>query len=145
MRNLQEQVKKEFCYQKLFWPFTVWINCSSHRKFLKNSWLSASNFKSFSRSLEQFFQTVKSQNNFGNKTPFLFLFSLSISNVQLFVAFNKWLWVEIEVKVQLDQFITFMSIKIQRKSFLNTFFSPVTKKELRIIVNKLDCCIGQLY
>ena len=28
MRNLQEQVKKAFCYQKLFWPFTVWINCS---------------------------------------------------------------------------------------------------------------------
>ena len=30
MRNLQEQVKKAFCYQKLFWPFTVWINCSSN-------------------------------------------------------------------------------------------------------------------
>ena len=32
---------------------------------------SVSNFKSFSRSLEQFFLTV-SQNNFGNKIPFLF-------------------------------------------------------------------------
>ena len=32
LRNLQEQVKKAFCYQKLFWPFTVWINCS---KFLQ--------------------------------------------------------------------------------------------------------------
>ena len=31
-RNLQEQVKKAFCYQKLFWPFTVWINCSSDLK-----------------------------------------------------------------------------------------------------------------
>ena len=29
MRNLQEQVIKAFCYQTLFWPFTVWINCSS--------------------------------------------------------------------------------------------------------------------
>ena len=29
MRNLQEQVKNAFCYQKLFWPSTVWINCSS--------------------------------------------------------------------------------------------------------------------
>ena len=29
MRNLQEQVKKSFCYQKLFWPFTVWINFSN--------------------------------------------------------------------------------------------------------------------
>ena len=24
MGNLQQQVKKVFCYQKLFWPFTVW-------------------------------------------------------------------------------------------------------------------------
>ena len=28
MKKTQEQVKKAFCYQKLFWPFTVWINCS---------------------------------------------------------------------------------------------------------------------
>ena len=26
MRNLQEQVKKAFYYQKLFWPFNLWIN-----------------------------------------------------------------------------------------------------------------------
>ena len=32
MRNLQEQVKKAFCYQKLFWPFTAWINCSRVRQ-----------------------------------------------------------------------------------------------------------------
>ena len=70
MRNLQEQVKKTFCYQKLFWPFTVWINCSSDLKNFANSQPSASNFKSFSRSLEQFFLTV-GQNNFGNKIPFL--------------------------------------------------------------------------
>ena len=64
MRNLQEHVKKAFCYQKLFWPFTVWINCSSDLKnFCK---FSASNFKSFSWSLEQFFVTV-GQNNFGIK------------------------------------------------------------------------------
>ena len=34
LRTLQEQVKKAFCYQKLFWPFTVWINCSSDLKSL---------------------------------------------------------------------------------------------------------------
>ena len=56
MRNLQEQVKKAFCYQKWFWPLTVRRNCSSDLKI-------------FSRSLEQFFLTV-SQNNFGNKIPF---------------------------------------------------------------------------
>ena len=72
LRNLQEKVKKAFCYLKLFWPFTVWINCSSDLKKFANSWPSASNFKSFSRSLEQFFHTV-GQNNFGNKIPFIFI------------------------------------------------------------------------
>ena len=33
VRNLQVQVKS-FCYQKLIWPFTVWINCSSDREKL---------------------------------------------------------------------------------------------------------------
>ena len=67
MRNLKEQVKKAFCYQKLFWTFTVWINCSND---LKNSRPSVSNFKSFSRKLEQFFLTV-GQNNFYNKIQIL--------------------------------------------------------------------------
>ena len=70
LRNLKEQVKKAFCYQKLFWPFTVWIKCSSDLKIFENSWPSALNFKSFSRSLEQFFLMV-GQNNFGNKIPYL--------------------------------------------------------------------------
>ena len=69
-RSLQEQVEKVFCYQKLFWPFTVWKNCSSDLKIFANSWPSALNFKSFSPSLEQFFLTV-GQNNFGSKIPFL--------------------------------------------------------------------------
>ena len=66
MRNLQEQVKKAYCNQKFFWPFTAWINCSSDFQILG---LKVSNFKSFSQSLEQFFLTV-GQNNFGNKIPF---------------------------------------------------------------------------
>ena len=95
MRNLQEQVKKAFWYQKLFWPFTVWINCSSDLKNFANSRPSASNFKSFSRSLEQFFLTV-GQNNFGNKIPLLtfgrrcgchFMSSYSTSTMQRF-----WIW-----------------------------------------------------
>ena len=68
LRNLQEQVKKAFCYQQLFWPFTVRRNCSSGLKIFANSQPSASNFKKNSRSLEQFFLTV-GQNNFGNKIP----------------------------------------------------------------------------
>ena len=71
MRNLQEQVRKAFCYQKLFWSFTDWTNCSSGLKMFANSWPSASNFKSFSRSLEHFFLTV-GLNNFGNKIPIQF-------------------------------------------------------------------------
>ena len=68
LRNLQEQVKKAFCYQRLSWLFTVWINCSSDLKNFENSRPSASNFKSFSRSLEHFFLTV-GQNNYDNKIP----------------------------------------------------------------------------
>ena len=64
--------KEAFCYQKLFWPFTVWINCSTDLNIFANSRLPASNFKSFSRSLEQFFLTV-GQNNFGKKYHFQYL------------------------------------------------------------------------
>ena len=64
-RNIQEQVKKAFFYQKLFWPFTVQTNCSSDLKFFTNSRPSTLNFKIYSRSLEQLFLTV-GQNNFGN-------------------------------------------------------------------------------
>ena len=64
IRNLQEQVKKAFCYQKLFRPFTVWINCSSNLKSFANYRPSASNSKSFSQSLGQFIQTVRGKNNF---------------------------------------------------------------------------------
>ena len=47
----------------MFWPFTVWTNCSSDIKNFANFRPSASNFKSFA--LEHFL-TV-GQNNFGNK------------------------------------------------------------------------------
>ena len=52
MRNLQEQVKKAFFYQKWFLPFTV---LNSDLKNFTNSQPPASNFKSFSWSLELFF------------------------------------------------------------------------------------------
>ena len=88
LKNLQEQVKKAFCYQKLFWPFTVWINCSSDLKIFENSQPSASNFKSFFRSLQQFFLTV-GQNNFGDKIP------------KIICCWNKKLWKECKAKVQI--------------------------------------------
>ena len=83
LRNLQEQVKQAFCYQKLFWPFTVWINCSNDLKNFANSRPSASNFKSFSRSLEQFFLTV-GQNNVSNKIPILMFFMNRINFAKMF-------------------------------------------------------------
>ena len=49
---------------------TVRTNFSSDLKIFANSWPSALNFKSFSRSLEQLFLTV-GQNNFGNKIQFI--------------------------------------------------------------------------
>ena len=64
LRNLQEQVKKAFCYEKLFWPFTVWINCSSDREKLLKFEAEGREFSKILRSLEQFIQTVKGQNNF---------------------------------------------------------------------------------
>ena len=63
-------VQMKAFYKKLLWHFTVWMNRSSDLKTFANSWPSASNFKSFSQSLEQFFLTV-GQNNFGNKIPLL--------------------------------------------------------------------------
>ena len=53
MRNLQEQVKKAFCYQKFFW-LSLLEYCSNNLKHFANSWPSVPNFKKFSWSLEQF-------------------------------------------------------------------------------------------
>ena len=55
IRNLRNKLKKPFCYQKLFRPFTVCLNCSSDLKNFANSWPSISKFKSFCRPLEHFF------------------------------------------------------------------------------------------
>ena len=95
MRNLREQVKKAFCYQNLFWPFTVLINCSSGPKKFANSQPSASNFKRFSLSLKQFFPTV-GLNNFGNKIPYLaYLYVIAACCVRgpPYTTSAIWLWV----------------------------------------------------
>ena len=59
MRNLQEQVKKALCYQKIVPTFLCLNKFFQWSQNFANSRPSASNFKSFSRSLE----------NFGNKIP----------------------------------------------------------------------------
>ena len=49
LRNLQEGVKKAFCFKNcMYWPFIVQINCSSDLKNFALSGPSALNFKSFS-------------------------------------------------------------------------------------------------
>ena len=51
----------------MFWPFTVWTNCSSYLRIFANSRpSSALNFKCFLRSLRQFLLLV-GQNNFRNQ------------------------------------------------------------------------------
>ena len=60
LETSRNKLKKPFCYQKLFWPFTIWINCSRDLKNFANSQPSASNFKSFSQSLE-FFSHCRSE------------------------------------------------------------------------------------
>ena len=59
--------------------------CSSDLKKNSNSRPSASNFKSFSRSLEQFFLTVR-QNNFGNKIPIHYSATKCKKNLHLFLT-----------------------------------------------------------
>ena len=121
MRNLQEQVKKAFCYQKLFWPFTVRINCSSDLKKFSSSQPSASNFKRFS--LEHFFLTVV-QNNFGNKLPLL-QYSMDFALASLGKCFSgnmKW---APENKKWL-----FSSMETNTLSFLRSMFKIIGPAQL---------------
>ena len=54
---------KNLLFHKLIWPFSFQKNCSSDLKKITNSLPSASNFKIFSWSLEQFFLTVALEKN----------------------------------------------------------------------------------
>ena len=71
----------------MFWPFTAWIDCSSDLKNFANSQPSASKFKSFSRSLEQFFLTV-GQKNFGNKIPLTLNFDATLVKYWICLFFH---------------------------------------------------------
>ena len=67
--TLNSKITKNLFYQAHTYLSETFKNCSSNLKKFANSRPLASNFKKFSRSLEQFFLTV-GQNNFGNKIPF---------------------------------------------------------------------------
>ena len=62
--------KHSFCYQIFFWPFTVWINCSTDLKTFENSRSLNLKFQKFFSVTRTIFLTV-GQNNFRNKIPFL--------------------------------------------------------------------------
>ena len=114
-RNLQEQVKKAFCHQELFWPFTVWTNCSRDLKIFANSRPSASNFKSFSRLLEQFFLTV-GQINFGNKIPVFSDCLPDVSLSQKYVGSDEW----VSSRHFLCRFISYLTSNCWNSLMLNS-------------------------
>ena len=70
--GVQNKLKKYTVTKNCLTLLTIWLNCPSDLKNFANSRPSALNFKSFSRSLEQFLLTV-GPNNFGNKLPFLLM------------------------------------------------------------------------
>ena len=95
LRNLQEQFKKIFCYQKLFWPFTVWINCSSDLKMFAIS-LKFQKFFSITRTI---FSRSRSEQFWWRNTKivklFIFLgkhFFFLNWNVRLKTNFTKEDW-----------------------------------------------------
>ena len=54
---------KNILFQKLFWPFTVWIDCSTDLKIFANSRPSVSNINFFSRRrLKQFWDKIPLNN-----------------------------------------------------------------------------------
>ena len=137
MRDLQEQVKKALCYEKLFWPFTVWINCSSDLKFFSNSQPSALNFKSVSRSLEHFFLTV-GQNNFGNKISFL------VQKICFYVSSNSTFW-EIPTVFQrtvvefTKLYIDIISVRHALRNSLKVSWGTIVVKSKKFV-----CFFGEL-
>ena len=131
MRNLQEQVKKAFCYQKLLWPLTVQTNCSSDLKIFANSRLSASNFKSFSPSLEQFFLAA-GRNNFGNKIPFLE--SIPSFLYMLFMNMTLWINVQLESISQLLMsriFVIYFSLWKRICNIMSTYLCKISARHYK--------------
>ena len=62
-KSVFKQLKFGILLPKLFWP-TMRKNCSSDREFFLKFEAEGQEFAKFLRSLEQFIQTVKGQNNF---------------------------------------------------------------------------------
>ena len=121
LRNLQKQVKKAFC--------------SSDLKNFASTQPSASNFESFSESLEHFFLTV-GQNNFGNKIPnhwkedvkcFLILLSIGYSPITIS-----------KIPIILHYFLLFLGwSRPDQKSSRNPYLQFCWKLSLLILLHLL--------
>ena len=145
--------KKAFCCQKLFWPFTVWINCSSDLKNFTNSQPSASNFKSFFQSLGQFFLTV-GQNNFSSKLLFLRVVQKNFQN-KILVMWSNTCYI---LTFSCVFFLFFVIIWTQNQDLVSfsstkTFWQFTTKLSCKLeqnartacrqaIPRKLSCCFS---
>ena len=68
-KDLQEVTSNGILLPKLFWPI-VRKNCSSDQEKLLKFKVEGRDFAKRLRSLEQFIQTVKGQNNFCNRMLF---------------------------------------------------------------------------
>ena len=132
MRNLQEQVKKAFCYKKLFWPFTVWINCYSDLKKFANSRPSVSNFKTFSQSLEKCLHTG-GQNNFGNKIP---LFMLSV-----LLNWLKLVYGPCSILIPCPTYIVMMAQLMYNQKAIHYCLWAIKKKEEQIVELHISWCL----
>ena len=118
----------------MFWPFTVWTNCSSDIKFFANSRPSASNFKSFSRSLEQFFLIV-CQNNFGNKIPFFKKLLVQIQKTFLVIVCMEFHLIQDWIfKLYLGQFLLAKNVPSWQ---VGTYFFPTAKNGLILLIRLL--------
>ena len=101
-----------------------WTHFSDLKSFA-NSWPSASNFKSFSRSIEHFFLTV-GQNKFGNKIPFLW-------NLRHFVqgsanTYQNYAWKKLKFKA----YFQFWSMvrKYPWRSSTDNLYVDMTRKKI---------------
>ena len=90
---------------------------------MANSQPSALNFKSFSRSLEQFFLTV-GHNNFGNKIPLLLAGTVLTS--KRCIMNSQWRQMMLHFSTWRKNY----KLLIQGISSLNIFFQPTTKGQI---------------
>ena len=90
--NLQQQVKN-INFQKIFWSFTVQINCFSDLKMFQILNLQLSIFKSFPRSLDQFFSHSRLE-QFSKQNTNLNFIKIALQHFYFWHTFYRFWWFE---------------------------------------------------